>query len=218
MKLGMKLMLAIPLLGALAAFPASDAGAEETILNYNVDLVSDYVYRGSDVHRSVYIGREEEETPFNVAPAVQPSVTFYSTSGIWVNFWASFALTDRDEKSSPNPATGDTFGGLKTLDELDTSIGYDWENRLGSFSARIVNIAAIHPDAQGEGDETAQEMRFSWERGGITASEPLRQFREGPVSFGCLCKAHRSESRPCFRGVVQVTRRESVCTLPRPQD
>lgn len=162
MKLGFKFLYALALLLAAGGFATHRAVAQETILDYNVDLVTDYVFRGIDVFRDVYISREAEETPFNVAPALQPSVSFYSPSGLWFNFWGSFALTDREDEDSPNSDTGDTFAGLQTLDELDTTIGYDWSNRLGSFSVGIVNFGLINPEVQGEDGSNIQEMFFSW--------------------------------------------------------
>ena len=136
----------------LMQFPLS---AQETLVEYGVDVVSDYVFRGSDLHREVYVVRKEDETAFNISPAAQPTVTIYGPAGLWFNFWGSFALMERDEDT----ATG--FSGLETVDEVDTTIAFDWENRLGSFSAGIVNYALVNSKAQGH-NATVQEMYFSW--------------------------------------------------------
>jgi hypothetical protein len=160
---------AAAIFGALAlglAGMARSAGAQETtkLMDYYVAVVSDYVFRGADVYRSVYAQREEEESAFNVAPALQPNVSFYSTSGFWFNFWGSFALTEREEDEAKG------FSGLATLDEVDTTLGYDWENRLGTFSVGIINYALIHPSVQGEPGANIQEMFFKW---GLPVMEDL---------------------------------------------
>lgn len=142
--------------GALGIAPAAKAEEPATLMDYSVAIVSDYVFRGADVFESAWTKREEDESMVNLAPALQPSVSFYSASGLWFNFWGSFALTERDSDEKTE------FDGLKTLDELDTTIGYDWSNRLGSFTAGIVNYAYLYPGAQGEAGGTIQEMFFKW--------------------------------------------------------
>lgn len=169
----MTVALAAAWIAALALPAALPAQEPAPLMDYGVDVVSDYVFRGSDVYRDVHIARETGETPFNVAPAVQPSVTFYGPGGLSFNFWGSFALTDREAESEPNPATGDTFAGLSTLDEIDTTIAYAWDNRLGDFSAGIVNYALINPAPQGEQGATVQEMFFSWGLPFAAAAAPI---------------------------------------------
>jgi hypothetical protein len=155
--------LALAAVGTLTLSPP--AGAQDSVpMDYGVSIVSDYVFRGIDLYSGVYTKNEEEEAVFNVAPAVQPSVTFYSDSGFSFAFWGSWALTERDEDED----TG--FGGLKTLDELDSTFAYDWSNGLGSFTAGIVNYALIHPSSQGEDGANIQEMFFSW---GLPVMESL---------------------------------------------
>lgn len=135
-----------------------------TLMDYSVAIVSDYVFRGVDVFSSAYAKKEEDESAFNLAPAVQPSVSFNSASGFWFNFWGSFAVTDREEDEAKG------FEGLAALDEVDTTIGYDWSNRLGSFSFGLINYALIHPSVQGEPGANIQEMFFKW---GLPVMEDL---------------------------------------------
>jgi hypothetical protein len=149
---------------------AQDDSAQEepaVLMNYSLAVVTDYVFRGVDVFSSVYTLREEEQSAFNVAPAFQPSVTFFSETGIWFNFWGSFALADREEDED----TG--FAGLSTVDEIDTTIGYDWSNKLGSFSVGIINYAYAHAGVQGTPGANIQEMFFKWGLPVMEALSPL---------------------------------------------
>ena len=153
------------LMSLLLPPPAYAADEPPVLMNYSIAVVTDYVFRGVDVFSSVYTTREEEQSAFNVAPAIQPSVTFFSGAGFWFNFWGSFAVTGRDEDT----ATG--FTGLAGLDELDTTLGYDWSNKLGSFSVGIVDYALIHPGVQGTPGSDIQEMFFKW---GLPVMESLK--------------------------------------------
>jgi len=130
----------VVLAAALAAAPALvPAAPERPLLSWGVDLASSYVDRGADLFTGVYRfdeatgSYEKEHEPFNPSPAFQPSLTFYGPGGLFFGLWGSFALTNRD------PADGD----LAALDEVDYTLAWAWENRLGSFEAGLANYAAV---------------------------------------------------------------------------
>jgi len=119
--LGLGLFLAMPLLPA--------AQATESLLDYNVDLASTYVYRGDDVFANAHTDKAQKA--FSVYPALQPTLVLRGQGGFSATLWGSFALTDRKE----NKETG--FAGLSQTDELDYLLAYDWKNRLGGFKAGL---------------------------------------------------------------------------------
>jgi len=77
------------------------------------DFVTDYVWRGGNA--------------LSGAPAVQPSITAtMGESGLAINAWSSFALTNRDHIS------------ITDLDELDLTLSYDRQiSNLGLFAGFI---------------------------------------------------------------------------------
>jgi len=128
----------------LALLPALQAQAQEaggkTIFKYSIDLPSTYVFRGDDVFKTAYSSKNAgKETAFNVSPAVQPTFTFYTPSGVGFVVWGSFALTDRDTPGLGVARGGGTTGGLSDFDELDTTLNYTWENKMGSYEVGVVN-------------------------------------------------------------------------------
>jgi hypothetical protein len=109
--------------------------AEAPLLDYGVDLVSDYVARGEDIYVRRFDKGRQEHTAVNVAPALQPSVTLHGQSGMSLNVWGSFALTDREDDNRRG------FLGLGRSDELDFTLAFDWSNRLGAFVAGFIYYA-----------------------------------------------------------------------------
>lgn len=68
--------------------------------SFEFDVVSAFMWRGDDLYDN--------------RPAFQPSVTYaFGDSGLSVNVWASFVLTDRGE--------------YKTFDEVDFTVNYDFQ-------------------------------------------------------------------------------------------
>ena len=103
--------------------------ADTPLLEYGVDVVTTYVTQGEDLFRSAYDTKAEKHPAFPMTPAAQPYVTLHGPSGISLGLWGSYALTQR----APEPDRN--FAGLETLDELDYTLAWDWDNRLGSFTA-----------------------------------------------------------------------------------
>ena len=125
------LTTAVLMLGALLALaaPRPAQAAETPLLSYGVDVVSDYVSRGEDLFVSTFDKAGKPHESVNIAPAVQPSVTLHGPAGFSLGLWGSWALLNREAQPAKN------FAGLKTLDEVDYTLSWGWDNRLGGFSA-----------------------------------------------------------------------------------
>ena len=149
------LMVTLIVLAAWIAPGARTTLGGATLLEYNIDLVSDYVDSGDDVFVSVFSNDGEDQGPFNFSPALQPSITFLGGSGFSFTFAGSFALTDRDE----NPATG--FPGLGNLDEIVLAPAMAWENRLGGFEAWY-EVTTFPGQGDGDGGANEEEIFFAW--------------------------------------------------------
>ncbi|MCH7478012.1 MAG: hypothetical protein IIA14_07920 [SAR324 cluster bacterium] len=129
--------------------------AAETLLEYGVDLVSNYVFRGDDLFVAKFAENQKPQGGFNTAPALQPSLTFPAPGGFSLGLWGSFALTNRD-RDDPNTAVSEA--NLGSLDELDITLDYSWDNRLGSFSAGYVVYTLTNP----RGGANLDEIYFRW--------------------------------------------------------
>ena len=57
--------------------------AGETLMEYSVDLVSNYVSRGDDVFVAKFAEDKEPQGITNTAPALQPSLTFPAPGGFF---------------------------------------------------------------------------------------------------------------------------------------
>lgn len=136
--------LAAALVLALPALPRS-AAAEGPVLSYNVDLVSNYVWRGIEI----FSAANTDNSAFNMAPAVQPSLTFYGPGGLSFGLWGSYAVSDRD------PADFN----LQAADEMDYTLAYAWSNRMGAFSAGLVSYTLTSVQS---GNGAANEMFVTW--------------------------------------------------------
>lgn len=119
-----------PIALALLVLPVCLCGAEETpLLEYGVDVVTTYVSQGEDFFRSAYDTDGKKHAAFPLTPAAQPYVTLHGPSGISLGLWGSYALTQRE----PDPDRN--FAGLETLDEVDYTLAWSWDNRLGAYTA-----------------------------------------------------------------------------------
>jgi hypothetical protein len=138
-----KALASVTALGVGAMMLGTAAKAEDApIMTYGVDIVSDYVFRGTDLYVRQF--KDNEHSAFHVAPAAQPSATFFGPSGISLNLWGSFATGDRADDNK----TG--FLGLGRDDELDYTLAFDWSNRLGGFTAAIIYYTYFHQEYQTE--------------------------------------------------------------------
>ncbi len=106
----MRKRLVFLLLGVLIGTLGLHAG-----FSFECDVVSAYMWRGFDL--------------FDTRPAFQPSVTYaFGDSGLSVNVWGSFVLSDRDE--------------YKEFDEVDFTVNYDFQvSENVSLSVGMINYA-----------------------------------------------------------------------------
>jgi hypothetical protein len=171
--------------------------AFEPSIDVDLPIVSNYVFRGVDVFQSKFVQEKKSISGFNLAPAIQPSITFNFTEGWSFNIWSSFALTNRQDKDidqilqvpgedpedpasvafayksfisgnllgTPVPFSivenavqtaisgneeaiikGDKFApafykepnGLRRVDEVDLTLSYSFDTKLGKMTGGIV--------------------------------------------------------------------------------
>jgi hypothetical protein len=169
--------------------------AFEPSIDVDLPIVSNYVFRGVDVFQSKFVQEKKSISGFNLAPAIQPSITFNFTEGWSFNIWSSFALTNRQDKdtdqllqSEPDDVSGtvasayndfisgnllgtpvpfsnvenavqnyistngediikgDKFApafykepnGLRRVDEVDLTLSYSFDTKLGKMTGGIV--------------------------------------------------------------------------------
>lgn len=123
------------------------------IASYGVDIVSDYVVRGVDQYDSAFAFHKKDATSFNVSPSLQPTLTLFGPSGLSLNLWGAFALTDRADDNKKG------FTGLSKLDELDYTLAYDWSNRMGGFTAAIIQYTYLYATG---GSNVTPDYMIKW--------------------------------------------------------
>ena len=72
----------------------------EPSIDVDATVVSNYVFRGTDIHQGKFSQDGEKISGFNMAPAFQPSINFNLDNGMFFNVWTSFALTGREDKDT----------------------------------------------------------------------------------------------------------------------
>lgn len=137
----MRLLTMLPalLLAALVFVAPRPAAAEDAPpMSYGVDVVTNYVFRGVDLFTAVPDKDGKKHAAFQFTPAAQPSVTFNGPGGMSLGLWGSFALTNRSE----------TDANLQSLDEIDYTLSWGWDNSLGAFSAGLVTYTTVAYNSQ----------------------------------------------------------------------
>lgn len=187
-----RLGLTAGLTGALFAAGSLQAQTFEPGIDFTADVVSNYVFRGVDVHSNKFVQDGKAYGSFNVAPAFQPSLTFNFAEGWSLNIWGSFALTGRNDVDTDGlfqEGAGDTTSqtskdyvaglaagnldlativnnyavaiagseadvirdpstvpgfykeqnGLKRNDEIDVTLSYSTDSKLGALTGGIVS-------------------------------------------------------------------------------
>ncbi|EHQ08485.1 hypothetical protein [Leptonema illini] len=183
-----RLGLTAGLTGALFAAGSLQAQTFEPGIDFTADVVSNYVFRGVDVHSKKFEQDGKSYGSFNTAPAFQPSLTFNFAEGWSLNIWGSFALTGRNDvdidgllqlgagdttssvatsylaqlaAGNIDLATIDTTdmagmadiirdpsvapgfykeqNGLKRNDEIDVTLSYSTDSKLGALTGGIVS-------------------------------------------------------------------------------
>jgi hypothetical protein len=96
----MKICIKKSLLILIIAYSMSifKINAFEPSIDVDLPIVSTYVFRGVDVFENKFVQEKKSISGFNLAPAIQPSITFNFTEGWSFNIWSSFALTNRQDK------------------------------------------------------------------------------------------------------------------------
>ena len=169
--------------------------AFEPSIDVDLPIVSTYVFRGVDVFENKFVQEKKSISEFNLAPAIQPSITFNFTEGWSFNIWSSFALTNRQDKdtdqllqSGPDDVSGTVASayngfisgnllgtpvpfsnvitamqtaisgneeaiikgeqfapafykepnGLRRVDEVDLTLSYSFDTKLGNMTGGIV--------------------------------------------------------------------------------
>lgn len=116
---------------------AASAKPGDPLLTYGVDLVSDYVSRGTSTHQETFPKVGARVEPFAALPAAQPGLTLTGAGGFSLGLWGSVALVERQTANRVNGK------GLSQADEVDITLSWAWDNELGGFNAGIVNYANV---------------------------------------------------------------------------
>jgi hypothetical protein len=133
--------------------------AFEPSINVDLPIVSTYVFRGVDVFQNKFVQEKKSISGFNLAPAIQPSITFNFTEGWSFNIWSSFALTNRQDKDTDQllqSGPGDVSGTVASAYN-----GFISGNLLGTpvpFSSVITAMQTAisgHEEAMIKGEEFA---------------------------------------------------------------
>lgn len=110
---------------------AAEETAELPGLDIYTGVTSSYFFRGAHLHNAATVDKKGVDTEFPVAPALQSGITVYAPlEGLYFDIWTSFAMTDRE-----------TDKKLQNADEIDYTVGYDFENKAGSFGIKFINYA-----------------------------------------------------------------------------
>jgi hypothetical protein len=144
--LSLRLVAAAALLAVLSLPRPARAAPGDPLLDYGVDLASNYVFRGIEV----FAVQNPDMKSFKVLPAVQPYATFHGPAGLSFGLWGSYATSNRKEA---------TLGELRTLDEMDYTLAWDWSNKLGAFSTGLVAYTLTSSAATAG---TFNEVYFKW--------------------------------------------------------
>lgn len=110
---------------------AKEKSSELPGLDIYTGVTSSYFFRGANLHSPATVDDEGNDEAFPVAPALQSGITIYAPiEGLYFDIWTSFALTDRE-----------TDAALYQVDEIDYTVGYDFENKAGAFGIKFINYA-----------------------------------------------------------------------------
>ncbi|MDH4225452.1 MAG: hypothetical protein OEW12_07380 [Deltaproteobacteria bacterium] len=146
---------ALALAAAFFISPASPALGDQVLMEYSLELATDYVTRGDEMYNSVYEKRQEAEQATNVTPSAMPNITFFGPNGVSFTVGGMFATRDREPDR-----TGKTgFKGMALADQVDYSLAFGWENKTGGFSIGLLDSTLPHNPDPASG---IQEFSFAW--------------------------------------------------------
>ncbi len=138
--MAMTLLWSVIQVGAVFAQETTPAKTEEKPgMDVYVNFASSYFFRGAHVHSAATKeydktkGEYKDDVAFPIAPAIQPGFTFYTPlKGLSFDVWSSFALTNRP--SAEVKEDGDTADGLRSVDEVDFLVSYEFDNKVGTWN------------------------------------------------------------------------------------
>ncbi len=137
------------------------AQEDEASVDLNFNVVSGYVFRGDDLTGVPFAAQEEmlPESASISTPTFQPDITFNTPlTGLYFNIWLSWALTGRDDVDLDKDGEAEE-NGLKRFDEVDYTIGYESESRVGTVGFGIVSY--IYSGTANK-DATLNEIFFTY--------------------------------------------------------
>ncbi|MCS7206152.1 MAG: hypothetical protein NZ853_10690 [Leptospiraceae bacterium] len=142
MKNQLKMRLKTFFFTTLAVFSLHPIGAFEPSINVSIPVVSTYIFRGVDVFQNKHLIDKTSYSSFNLAPAIQPSITFNFSEGWYFNIWSSFALVNRsdadvDELLQEGP--GDTGTIAQAYGSFIASLLTDNPLPIGIITSTIQN-------------------------------------------------------------------------------
>lgn len=117
------LVLVVMIVSVVNAQELEEVGDDSpgVYFEFSVGFSTSYLWRGID-----YLAGSENSV-FTFRPTINPSITFATDIGVYLNLWASVALSER---SNSDFATGD-------LDEIDVTLGYAAGGKYGEIDAGI---------------------------------------------------------------------------------
>ena len=98
----LKKTIAISLVLGLVSTPAfaQDDELPEASIDVSLAFVSNYLFRGTDIHANRAVQKGESYGSHTGEWAFQPSVTFNTPDGMFFNIWGSFAMAGRTDQDT----------------------------------------------------------------------------------------------------------------------
>ena len=154
-------------------------------------IVSNYIFRGADLHKNYANQKQAMYGASTVAPAFQPSITFSTPiKGLSVNLWGSFAMVGRGDVDGD--LVFQTSPGGTAVDFSTTPYS------LGSYPTRLTSTSAISADGLLNTAGTAFEFSpgatgLYKETNGLARSDELditidytTETKKGNIGFGIV--------------------------------
>jgi len=124
-----KIAMVITLFSGFTVFAQEGSEVSKPSVDISLAISTNYIWRGYDLYVAKFDAKSKEHGALNIGPSFQPSLTFYTpVEGLSFNMWMAYALSARDDKD----------GALRALDEVDYTVSYEFENKVGSWSSAYV--------------------------------------------------------------------------------
>lgn len=130
------IFIAVLIVGFSAPLFAQSYNEElpEGSISVDLTVVSNYIFRGDDFHKTAAQGRGIRQAEHTGAAAFQPSITLgMPVDGFYFNIWGSYAMEhrydrDQDKVVQQGPGGADIYASAVTLDGGETYSGYSYRN------------------------------------------------------------------------------------------